>query len=325
MITLIDANNLLHRVHYAAGLSKLNVNFEDHDKEAEMSGVIYGFLRVLGAIFRKRLPNEYFVLVWDDRAKRKKELYPEYKAGRIIADDSLYRQKDCFKEALNMLDIQHIQIEGEEADDVIATLAIKARTAGHKVVIYSQDHDFEQMISDHITVRFESGTLKFVKDVKWVQDKYNIHPSLLGEVMQLTGDPSDNVPGVPKVGPVTAINLIKANGSLRVIFRDIPNAKTYDRKGNLVQISASLAAKLEQFQNQVFLNKELVVLNTKVNVGEFEFTTELHSKWNRFYLFCKKYNLKSILGETQELPDGTVLEYSNDFKKYQRLISYQTL
>ena len=327
MVTIIDANNLLHRMHYVAGLGNLTV-FHNKDEEEvlnyeierelkkefgarfaeekekfekikqdieedEMSGIIFILLRKTISFFKKRYPNEYFIFVWDQKATRKKNLYPDYKSKRLTQDDSLRRQKICFQEALNILDIQHVRVIGEEADDVIASLAVKARKQGHKVCIYSQDHDFEQLVSKHITLKFESGKTKFVKDFAFVCEKYGIEPSMLGEVMQLTGDSGDDVPGVIGVGDKTGVNLIKANGSIRNILRDVENAKTFNKKGSLVKISSKLANNIEEARDQILLNKQLVVLNTSIPVPDIQ--TKIKPDWLKFYMFLYHYNIQSLM------------------------------
>jgi len=268
MITLIDSNNILHRLHHTQALQKLNVYYNEHDNnEIIHSGVFYGFLNVLNSLFSKRLPNEYFVFVWDDKAHKKIKIFPSYKSNRI-KDESLIAQKECIKQLLNVLDIKQVQIQGEEADDVIATLAVQARRIGHKVIIYSQDHDFEQIISSSIFLKSVSGTRgQIIKDVDWVLTNRGCHPTLLADAMQIAGDGSDNVPGANGIGIITAINLVKANQSLRVILRDIRNSKMYNRKNELVKISSLLAQKIEDAREQIVLNKNLVVLNTRVDVN----------------------------------------------------------
>lgn len=295
MITIIDTHNILHRLHHTPSLQALNVNYNRYDEDGVLleeipSGTFYGFLNILSSLFKRRLPNEYFIFVFDDRATRKISLFPEYKANRIVKSDSLKQQKRCIKELLNILDIQHIQIQGEEADDVIASLAYKARLKGHKVVIYSQDHDFEQIISKHITLRFESGKTKFSKDIDWVIDQYGVHPSVLSECMQLTGDMGDNVPGVPKVGMITAINLIKANGSIRKLLRDGQNAKMFNRKGEVTTISKKLAQNIEDARDQILLNKELVVLNTSIPVDD-DFKKTMNVNIKQFIKMIDHYQI----------------------------------
>jgi DNA polymerase-1 len=234
------------------------------------------------------------VFVFDDYAARKKVIFPDYKANRLRSNeqnDSLKCQKNTIKELLNILDIQHVQIQGEEADDVIASLAILARKKGQKVVIYSQDHDFEQIISNNISLKFESGKLRIVKDMKWVTNEYGVHPTVLGECMQLTGDMGDNVPGVEKVGLKTAINLIKANGSLRKLLRDGANAKMYSRKGELTKITQKLATNIEKAHEQILLNKELVVLNTTIPVSEDLFKTTMEPNFKQFVKLVDHYQI----------------------------------
>jgi len=329
MITIIDANNLLHRYYYVGGLNKLNVFHDKNDKNdeilnyeiehelrkefgtrfeiekekfeqlkektnnEEMSGIIYGLLRKVISFFKNKQSNEFFIFVWDQKATRKLALFSDYKADRILQEDSLRRQRVCFQELLNILDIQHIQLVGEEADDVIASLTVKARKQGHRVCIYSQDHDFEQLISKNVTLLFESGKTKIVKDLNYVREKYNIEPSSLGEVMQLTGDSGDSVPGVNGVGIVNGTNLIKANGSIRNILRDVENAKTFNKKGEIVKVSSKLANSIEDAREQILLNKQLVVLNTSLSVPEIQ--TTINPDWLKYYMFLYHYNLQSLM------------------------------
>jgi DNA polymerase-1 len=287
MITLIDSNNILHRLHHIPALQVLNVNYNQFNDDGTpmeeiQSGVFYGFLNVLNSLFVKRAHNEYFVFVWDDRPHRKMKIFPSYKYKRI-KNDSFAIQKQCIKELINVLDIKQVQMYGEEADDVIATLAIQARRKGHKVIIYSQDHDFEQLISSNVFLKSVSGKGQVIKDVNWVLNNRGCHPNLLAEIMQITGDDCDDVPGANGVGLVTATNLIKANGSLRVILRDTKNAKMFNKKGELIKIRPAIAKKIEDAKEQIVLNKELVVLNTKLDVSiDWDTITKMNVNVKKF-------------------------------------------
>ena len=165
------------------------------------------------------------------------------------------------------------------------------------------------MISKNITLKFESGKVKFLKDVDFVLEKYNIDPSLLGEVMQLTGDSGDDVDGVEKVGIKTAVKLIKANGSVRNILRDVQSTKTYNNKKELKPLSQKLIDNIEAAREQILLNKELVVLNTTIPVPDIQ--TTMNPNWLKFYMFLNHYNIQSFMNIKSFNLCRQVICYSN--------------
>jgi len=290
MVTLIDSDNLINRVFH--------VHQDLCTRNGIATGGIYGFLNSVFYMLKNKKDNEYLVFVWDTNATRKKSIYPEYKAHRGTKNPLMIDQKVLVQQMLSILDMQQVAVEHEEADDVISTLVHKCRKIGHKVVIYSRDHDFEQLITNSVSVLCPDSGFKYtLKDVDWVLKNRGVHPTKLKEIMLLMGDrASDNVAGVEGFGIVSASKMIKANGDVATIMNDIPNSKTFNRKGELVKISSTIAKKIEKGREQVELNKQLVVLDDRV---KFPFTlkTDWNPKWTMFNMLLQGYECYKLINK----------------------------
>ena len=140
------------------------------------------------------------------------DLYADYKATRPSMPDELRSQTGPLKELIDAMGLQRIEVEGVEADDVIATLANSARQAGFAVLISSGDKDLAQLVGDGVVLEDSMQEKRY--DEAAVVEKFGVGPSLIGDFLALTGDTSDNIPGVDKVGPKTAAKWLNQYGNL---------------------------------------------------------------------------------------------------------------
>lgn len=227
-VLLIDGNSLAYRAFYA---------LPDTMRTAAgiTTNAVYGFTSMLLKLLDDK--PDYVAIAFDrpEPTFRHKE-YKEYKATRQKAPPTLHEQIPFVKEVAEALDIPVYEQAGFEADDLIGTLAVEAEKAGHDVVIVSGDLDGLQLVNDHIKVL---TTRKGITDTvlygaKEVAERYDgLRPDQLIDYKALKGDASDNIPGVPKVGEKTAIELLKEYGTLENIYAHLDMIKKPALKENL--------------------------------------------------------------------------------------------
>jgi DNA polymerase-1 len=203
-LLLVDGSSYLYRAFHAIR--------DLRSSRGEPTNAIYGVLNMLRRL-HKDLPAEYSACVFDAKGKTfRDELYPQYKASRPPMPDDLAVQIAPLKEAIAAMGWPLLEVEGVEADDVIGTLAREAEQAGMRVVISTGDKDITQLVTPQVTLvnTMSNETL----DVDGVEKKFGVPPERMIDYLTLVGDAVDNVPGVPKVGPKTAVKWLSQYGSL---------------------------------------------------------------------------------------------------------------
>jgi DNA polymerase-1 len=258
MVIIIDGNQLACRCYFS--MDKLS------NSSGKRTETIYGFLNSFRKIVREyKDENSVFFLTWDGGNDRRKSIFSDYKAGRKKFEDAFYEQLCEIRKIIGLLGIKQYHEKATEADDLIGTLTIKSRKKGKKVLIVSSDHDFEQLITRHVEVLHPMGK-NIVKDIKFVVDNYGITPDRLVEVMSITGDPTDNIPGIESVGDKTAAKLILANGSLESILSDPRNLKILNRKGVVVEAKEDLKNKIASSIDSIRIANKLVKIYCDLDV-----------------------------------------------------------
>jgi DNA polymerase-1 len=192
------------------------------NRQNEPTGAIQGVLNMLRRL-HKDYPADYSACVFDAKGKTfRDDIYPEYKANRAAMPDDLRAQIEPLHEAIKAMGWPLIVEEGVEADDVIGALAKQAEREGMRVIISTGDKDIAQLVNAHVTLvntmpnAFRKGDE--ILDIAGVEAKFGIPPELIVDYLILIGDTSDNVPGVEKVGPKTAVKWLKQYGSLENII-----------------------------------------------------------------------------------------------------------
>ncbi len=206
-LLLVDGSSYLYRAFHA--LPELK------NAQGEPTGAISGVLSML-----RRLSSDYKAAaracVFDTKAKTfRDDAYPEYKAHRSPMPDDLVVQIEPLKEAIVAMGWPVVGVDGVEADDVIATLAERAKNAGMRCVISTGDKDLAQLVDERVTLVNTMTNEKL--DIAGVKEKFGVPPELIVDFYSLVGDAVDNVPGVPKVGPKTAAKWIAQYGSLDAV------------------------------------------------------------------------------------------------------------
>ena len=196
---LFDGSSYVYRAYYALPPLKTKSGFP--------TGAIFGFLRMLFAFLKEKRPN-YIAVVFDAPAKTfRSEIFKSYKAQRKPAPDDLKAQIPVIKELLRLLGIPALEVEGYEADDVIATLAKQFSEKGWEVYIYTPDKDMLQLLSLK-GVRIVNPLTEEEITTEKVRKKFGVEPFQIPSYLALVGDKVDNIPGVEGIGPKRAREIL---------------------------------------------------------------------------------------------------------------------
>ncbi|MBN1476283.1 DNA polymerase I [Candidatus Sumerlaeota bacterium] len=216
---LIDGHSQVFRAYHAipATLSSSTLGVQ--------TNAIFGFLMGLNALIREERPT-HLIVTFDAGHDGRTALFPGYKANRDEMPEDLAEQMPWIERVLDALGIPVVRREGEEADDLIATLTRQARERGFDVAIISNDKDLFQLVDDHVTVlrtQPRGGTARC--DVAAVREKMGVEPSQITDLLGLMGDAVDCIPGVPGVGPKTAAKLLNEHGDLESVLAAAESVK----------------------------------------------------------------------------------------------------
>jgi DNA polymerase-1 len=205
-LLLVDGSSYLYRAYHVPNLQRLT------NAAGEPTGAVYGVINMLRSLIAGYQP-EHMAVVFDARGKTfRHDMYEEYKANRPSMPEDLAVQIEPLLSLVSAMGLPLLQVEGVEADDVIGTLARQATEQGIETVISTGDKDMAQLVSPHVTLvnTMSQTTL----NIDGVEEKFGVPPGLIIDFLALTGDSSDNIPGIPGVGPKTAARWLKTYGSL---------------------------------------------------------------------------------------------------------------
>ena len=211
-LLLVDGSSYLYRAFHA--MPDLRVN--PGDPHSPPTGAIRGMVNMMQKL-RKDVRADYAVCVFDAKGPTFRDaLYPDYKAQRSPMPDDLRSQVEPIHEVVQLLGWKVMAVPGVEADDVIGTLACMASAQQIEVIISSGDKDLSQLVDEHITVIDTMNDRR--RDLAGVESEFGVPPRLMVDYQALVGDAVDNVPGVPKVGPKTAVKWLLEYGSLDALL-----------------------------------------------------------------------------------------------------------
>ncbi|MCW2952456.1 MAG: polymerase [Conexibacter sp.] len=225
---LIDGNSLAFRAFFALPESiATSTGFP--------TNAIFGFASMLVRILTEFGPKATIV-VWDRGHSGRREVYPDYKAQRSTRPDLLRQQWPHLEPLVDAFGYANVSVEGYEADDVIATLAERARAAGIPVMVVTGDRDAYQLVGDGVQIMTTSRGITDTKvyDRQGVIDRYGIPPELVPDFIGLRGDTSDNIPGVPGIGDRTAAQLLQQYGTLEEVLAHAGEIRAARRRENLI-------------------------------------------------------------------------------------------
>ncbi len=247
-LLLLDGHSLAYRAFHALPVE----NFTTSSGQA--TNALYGFTSMLLNLLRDLNPTHIAVAFDVSRKTFRSEKFPEYKATRSKTPDEFRSQMALLHEIIDALGITHIEREGYEADDVIATLAKQAVAEGFHVEICSGDRDSFQLVSPQVTVLYPKKGVSELAAMtpEAVVEKYGLTPAQYPDFAALRGDPSDNLPSIPGVGEKTATKWISEFGSLSALIAKVD------------QVPGKAGIALREHIPQVLLNRELTQLDSDV-------------------------------------------------------------
>lgn len=250
-VYLIDGSAMFYRAYFAFIRNPL-IN-----SKGENTSATFGFVNSLLKIIKDEQPD-YLAVVWDTpHPTFRHKKYKEYKSTRAKMPDDLLYQLPHIRQVVEAFNIAHFEMEGFEADDVIGTLACKAEKAGFEVWCVTGDKDYFQLVSDKVGIyNPQSGSTTPVKmGPEEVRKKFGVPPELVIDKLALMGDSSDNVPGIPGIGPKTADNLLQQFESLDAILE---NSNQIKAKGTRKKVTENTEIAL--------LSRYLVTIVTDVPI-----------------------------------------------------------
>ncbi len=248
-VFLLDGHSLAYRAYFALPPSLATTT-------GQVTNAVYGFTSMLIKLLAEEKPDLIAVAFDVGRPTVRLERYAEYKAGRAETPDEFRQQLGLIVEVLETLKVPVIGIEGHEADDAIATLALRAREQGIDAVIVTADRDFFQIVRPGVTVMFNRKGISDIVlyDEAAVTERFGLPPAKYLDYVALKGDASDNIPGVPGVGEKTASKLVQDFGSVEELLR-----RTDELKGRL-------RGSIEAANGDLIRNKDLARLECDLDL-----------------------------------------------------------
>ena len=290
-LLLVDGSSYLYRAYHA--MAQLSA------PDGAPTGALYGVLNMLRRL-RADYVHDYCAVVFDAKGKNfRHEMFPDYKATRPPMPDDLRPQAEALPDLVRLMGWPVLVIPQVEADDVIGTLAAMAGEAGWNVVVSTGDKDMAQLVNERVTlVNTMSGE---TLDIEGVKEKFGVRPDQIRDYLALMGDKVDNVPGVEKCGPKTAVKWLEAYGSLAGVMEHAAEVKG--------KVGENLQAALPQLP----LSYDLVTIKTDVDLHT-ELSDGLESlrrtspKWSQLAVDFKRWGFRTWLKEAEsrmhEAADG---------------------
>ena len=247
IIFLMDGSSYIHRAYHAIRNLATSKGFP--------TNASFGFTKMVLKLLREKDPK-YLAIVFDARGPTfRHKIYPDYKANRPPMPESMSEQIPVIKSIVKKLNIKMIEKEGYEADDIIGTLARLGEEEGFSVIMVTGDKDFRQLVTPNVSMW---DTMKdVVTEYEFLKQTYGFEPEKFIDVMGLSGDSTDNIPGVPGVGEKTAVELVREYGSFEAVFDNVEQVNKPKLKENL-----------QQFRDKALLSKKLVTIDRFVPVDE---------------------------------------------------------
>ena len=275
---VLDGSSLIFRAFYALpGLS---------DSHGQPTGAIFGFSNMLTKLMAEQQPD-LMVLAFDkSRHTFRTERYAEYKGTRDKTPEELLSQFPLLREFAANMGIPFLEKDNYEADDIIGTLATQAAAKGYDVRVITGDRDALQLVRPNLRVLLTKKGISEIKDYDTAafEEEYGFEPLKLIDLKGLMGDTSDNIPGVPGVGPKTASKLLLAYGSVENVLAHVGEVSGKKLKENL-----------QTYADQARLSKELATI--ELHVPDLTFAEEdyrIQPDMEKMQAFCDDHELRAV-------------------------------
>ena len=244
VLYLVDASVFIFRAYYSVPL-------EFTDRDGNPVNAVHGFARFLCEMLQSESPT-HVAVAFDESLEQsyRNEIYPAYKANREPAPPELKRQFGLCRELVRALGVAEYGSSRYEADDIIGTLATRARAAGRPVTIVSRDKDLTQLVGREDTYWDAIADVRYRYDD--VAERFGVVPERMADFLALMGDAVDNIPGVPCVGRKTAATLLKHYHSLEGVYENLDAIPKLKFRG-----AAFVAGSLREHRESAFLSRRL--------------------------------------------------------------------
>ena len=306
-LAIIDGKSVFYRGYYAMpNLSTSN---------GTPTGGVFGFVSLSIELIKKLKPD-YVAVAWDKKGtniQKRKDIYPEYKAGRKPAPPDFYEQIPILHELLNAFGWPLYEIDGYEADDIMATFSREASEKGISTDLITSDLDALQALGPNVQVyALKNGLSNLEKfDVKSFEEKYGIKVNQFLDYKSLVGDSSDNIPGVAGIGKKTAAMLLEEYGTLENIYNNLNNIKP------------TIAKKLEANKNNAFMSKKVATLFFDVPINLDWAVADINDiNLQKVAQILKKLEFSSLVNRLPDYMDvnishePSIVENDVDLKNY---------
>jgi len=242
---LVDGSAYIYRAYHA--IRNLS------NSKGLPTNAAFGFTKMIMKLMDEKKP-EFLAVMFDVKGPTfRHEIYKDYKANRPPMPDDLAVQVPIIKDIVRGFNLKIFEKQGFEADDLIGTLSLLAEKAGFSVVMVTGDKDFLQLVTDDAIIWDPMKNV--IMDKSNVKEKLGIKPEQVIDVMGLSGDTADNVPGVPGIGPKTAASLVQKFGSMENLYEHVGTITKKKQKENLLE-----------YRDQAFLSRELVTINKNIPI-----------------------------------------------------------
>lgn len=306
-LAIIDGKSVFYRGYYAMP----NLSTSD----GTPTGGVFGFVSLSIELIKKLKPD-YVAVAWDKKGtniQKRKDIYPDYKAGRKPAPPDFYEQIPILHELLNAFGWPLYEIDGYEADDIMATFSREASEKGISTDLITSDLDALQALGPNVQVyALKNGLSNLEKfDVKSFEEKYGIKVNQFLDYKSLVGDSSDNIPGVAGIGKKTAAMLLEEYGTLENIYNNLNNIKP------------TIAKKLEANKNNAFMSKKVATLFFDVPINLDWAVADINDiNLQKVAQILKKLEFSSLVNRLPDYMDvnishePSIVENDVDLKNY---------
>ena len=303
---LIDGYAMLYRSHFALIRNPL-INSKGMHTSA-----LFGFTNQVLKLIRKEKPD-YLMAAFDTSKKTfRHEMYPEYKATREKMPEEMREQLPYLWKLLKAMKIPTLEQPGFEADDIIGTLAVRAKESNLDTYIVSGDKDFMQLVNDHIFLYSPSGRQSDIKiyDKDAVKDKWGVPPEKIIDLLGLMGDSSDNVPGVMGVGEKTAVKLLNEYGTLENALDHADEVKNKRAREGL-----------QSGRENALLSQDLVTIDVNMNIdSNFEEMVTDGFNVNELNTLFHELEFQALINQIKTFKSEVPIQNNESTKHYKSLL-----